>query len=443
MTAPAVAAPVAALLEQFRRKRLLVTILLFVAYAGYYFCRVTFPVALPVIRDAFDYTNTEMGFILSAYFTVYAVSKLANGFLGDRVGGKVMLLVGVTGTVVCNVTFGFGRELTFFVLIWATNAFFQSMGWLSIVPIMAQWYTNRETGKTMGVMALSYQLGDFAARSSAAALIVALGWSGLFWAHAALLGLLGVALIVLVKPSPVRLGLPDVGQYTAYVVSGDPDQLTAEPDQPRDSPGRSAIANRWMRGMLANFQFWVVCTSYLFISIIRYVFWGWSVQYLIENGATLGSAAFTSAIFPLLGSAGSITAGWVSDSIGARRGPVLAVMGLLLTASVYFFSQVPGDQPVWLMIGLGLVGFTLYGPYSLMAGAVAMDFGWKYSSSTAAGIIDAIGAVGAILTGVGMGFLIDSYGWDNAFAIIIAMAFVSSALNFTLWNLKPSHTINH
>ena len=157
------AAPVAALLEQFRRKRLLVTILLFVAYAGYYFGRVTFPVALPVIRDAFDYTNTEMGFILSAYFTVYAVSKLANGFLGDRVGGKVMLLVGVTGTVVCNVTFGFGRKLTFFVFIWATNAFFQSMGWLSIVPIMAQWYTNRETGKTMGVMALSYQLGDFAA----------------------------------------------------------------------------------------------------------------------------------------------------------------------------------------------------------------------------------------------------------------------------------------
>ena len=115
----------------------------------------------------------------------------------------------------------------------------------------------------------------------------------------------------------------------------------------------------------------------------------------------------------------------------------MAVMGVLLTGSLYFFSQVPGHETVWLAISLGLVGFTLYGPYSLLAGAVAMDFGWKYSSATAAGIIDAVGSVGAILTGVGMGYLIDTYGWNNAFHIIIAMAMISTLLSFTLWNLRP------
>ena len=115
----------------------------------------------------------------------------------------------------------------------------------------------------------------------------------------------------------------------------------------------------------------------------------------------------------------------------------MAIMGVLLTGSLYLFSQVPGDETMWLMISLGLVGFTLYGPYSLLAGAVAMDFGWKYSSATAAGIIDAVGSVGAILTGVGMGFLIDAYGWQDAFNIILVMAVVSSFLNFTLWNLRP------
>ncbi len=403
----------------FRRRRLRLTVLLFLSYVGYYFCRVTFPVALPVISDQFQFSNTQTGLILSAFYTVYAVAKLANGFLGDRIGGKVMLLIGIAGTVACNASFGFGRELAFFVLIWGTNAYFQSMGWLSLVPIMAQWYARQETGRTMGVMSLSYQLGDFIARSSAAFLIVALGWHGLFWVHSALLTLLGLALLAFLKPSPAGLDLPETKSAPVTDASARVD------------------AKRWRRRMLVNPWFWIVCVSYLFLSIFRYIFWGWSVQYLIQNGATLGTAALTSAIFPLFGSAGSITAGWVSDRMAARRGPVMAIMSVLLTGSVYFFSRIPGSEPVWLMVALGLVGFTLYGPYSLMAGAVAMDFGGKHASATAAGIIDAVGAVGAILTGVGMGYLIDTYGWTQAFNIIIAMSVISMFLNFALWNLEP------
>ena len=410
-------------------------VLLFTAYVGYYFCRVPLPVALPVIGELFEYSNTQTGVILSAYYAVYAVSKLANGFLGDRIGGKVMLLVGIAGSVACNAVFGFGSELEFFVLIWAANAYFQSMGWLSIVPIMAQWYTTRETGRTMGVMSLSYQMGDFIARSSSAFLIVALGWAGLFWVHAAFLAFLGLAMLAFLKPSPAKAGLPESDNYSVYVRSGHPEQMDVDP-RPSEAPPR-AEAKRWLRGMLANKWFWIVCVSYLFLSILRYIFWGWSVQYLIQNGATLGTAALTSAIFPLFGSAGSITAGWVSDRMGARRGPVMVVMGGLLTGSIYVFSRIPGSEPVWLMLALGLVGFSLYGPYSLMAGAVAIDFGWKHASGTAAGIIDAVGAVGAIVTGVGMGYLIDSYGWTQAFNIIISLSMISMLLNLTLWNLTP------
>jgi len=112
-------------------------------------------------------------------------------------------------------------------------------------------------------------------------------------------------------------------------------------------------------------------------------------------------------------------------------------MSVLLTGSVYLFSRIPGSEPVWLMIALALVGFTLYGPYSLMAGTVAMDFGGQYASATASGIIDAVGAVGAILTGVGMGYLIDTHGWTQAFNIIISMSVFSMFLNFALWNLEP------
>ncbi len=406
-------------LRGFHRQRLLLTALLFVGYAGYYLGRVTVPVALPAIGDAFDYSNTQTGLILSVYFAAYAASKLLNGFLGDRVGGKAMFFVGVFGSALMNAVFGFGQELLFFVVIWGINAYFQTMGWLAIMPILARWYPSRESGRVTGFMSISYQLGDFLARASAAVVIVALGWSGLFWAHAALLALLGVALYRFLKPQ-----LPDA--------SRDSTPVTTAP-----APPKNAGAGWWRRPMLSSPAFWIMCTSYLLLSIIRYSFWGWSVGYLVQAGAGIGAAAAASAVFPLLGSAGSITAGWVSDRLGARRGPVLAVLCAALTLSIYGFSRLPADETLWIAAALGLVGFTLYGPYSLMSGAMVMDFGGKEAAASASGIVDMIGAAGAIFTGVGMGYMIETYGWNGAFGIIVAMASVATFLSFLLWNHKP------
>ncbi len=404
----------------FRRLRLALTALLFAGYAGYYLGRVTVPVALPLFGEAFDYSHTETGVILSVYFAVYAASKLVNGFLGDRIGGKAMFFIGLFGSAVMNAAFGFGRELFFFVAIWGVNAYFQTMGWLAIMPIMARWYPSRESGRVMGFMSISYQLGDFLARASAAVLIVALGWSGLFWAHAALLALLGLALYRLIKPEPPPATHP----------SG--------PWEAQPSPATSGAArSRSRRRMLRSPAFWILCTSYVLLSIVRYSFWGWSVDYLVQAGAGIGVAAATSALFPLLGSAGSVTAGWVSDRLGARRGPVLAVMCGVLTLSIYVFSRLPAGEVLGLAAALGLVGFTLYGPYSLMSGAMVMDFGGKKASASASGIVDGIGAAGAIFAGVGMGYLIDAYGWDGAFGIIVAMASVATVLNALLWRHKP------
>ena len=419
--------PDAGSVQAFRRQRLLLTALLFVGYAGYYLGRVTLPVALPLLGEAFDYSNTQVGLILSVYFAVYAASKLLNGFLGDRVGGKAMFFIGVFGSALMNAVFGFGQELLFFVAIWGVNAYFQTMGWLAIMPILARWYPSRESGRVTGFMSISYQLGDFLARTSAAAVVVALGWSGLFWGHAVLLALVGVVLYRLVKPEPPAGGVPRSSPREEAAPA-------AAPPPPIPEIGDPA---RWRRRMLASKAFWVMCTAYLLLSIIRYSFWGWSVDYLVEAGAGIGVAAAASALFPLLGSAGSITAGWVSDRLGARRGPVLAVLCAGLTGAIIVFSRLPAEETLWLAAALGVVGFCLYGPYSLMSGAMVMDFGGNAAAASASGIVDGIGAAGAIFAGVGMGYLIETYGWDGAFGIIVAMATVATVLSFVLWNHKP------
>lgn len=391
------------------RGRLRVFWLLFAAYVGYYFCRMTVPVALPLIERDFGFSNTETGLILSAYFACYSISKFVNGFAGDWLGGKSLMLAGMVGSAFCNIVFGFGTALGFLAAVWGLNAFFQSMGWLGMVPIMSRWYPPTETGRAMGFISISYQLGDFAARLSAAALLVALAWPAVFRIHA--LVLLGVGLLV-----------------WRWLPAAEADAAT---------PGQQPYG-AWLAGMLANRWFWVVCAVYALLSILRYTFWGWSVDYLVDSGAGIGTAALTSAVYPLFGSIGTICAGWISDRMGARRGPVMAIMSFGLVGAVVLFSRIPTEQPLLLAAALATVGFLLYGPYSLVAGALAIDFGSTRSSASASGIFDSVGVLATVVTGVGMGYLIDVYGWERAFSIVAAVALLTAVLSLAMWNMRPA-----
>jgi OPA family glycerol-3-phosphate transporter-like MFS transporter len=74
---------------------------------------------------------------------------------------------------------------------------------------------------------------------------------------------------------------------------------------------------------------------------------------------------------------------------------------------------------VWAIIG---VAFWLLGPYSLLAGAVALDFGGRRGSATAAGLIDTAGYLGAVLSGFAVGRIVETSGWPSAFRALAAVA---------------------
>jgi sugar phosphate permease len=71
------------------------------------------------------------------------------------------------------------------------------------------------------------------------------------------------------------------------------------------------------------------------------------------------------------------------------------------------------------------IAFALIGPYSLLAGAISLDFGGKDASSTAAGWIDGIGYLGGILSGSLIAGIATKQGWGAAFQVLAGTAAVS------------------
>ena len=138
---------------------------------------------------------------------------------------------------------------------------------------------------------------------------------------------------------------------------------------------------------------------YFFIKFIRYALWSWAPYFLqIGFGIEKARANYYSILFDIFGFFGVLTAGFVSDKLTrGRRAPVVIVMmfGLLLATVFLWHSGVRSVTTFG--IAIALVGFTLYGPDSLISGAGAIDVASRKHALIAAGVINGMGSIGAVV----------------------------------------------
>ncbi|GMT48478.1 MAG: hypothetical protein IEMM0008_0017 [bacterium] len=122
--------------EHLVRWRLSTFWVMLIGYIGYYLCRKNLSAALPILEDTFGYTNDQLGLIDLYSGIAYAVGKLINGPLGDKIGGRRIFLIGMAGAIFFNILFVQFSTLTMFIIIWCLVRYFLSMGWGGIIKII-------------------------------------------------------------------------------------------------------------------------------------------------------------------------------------------------------------------------------------------------------------------------------------------------------------------
>src|SRR5437660_12626094 len=88
----------AAIEQGFRRWRWRVLFSSIIGYAIFYFVRNNLPVAMPVMEKALGISKSQLGIFLTLNGVLYGISKLANGFFGDRCNARSFLVVGLLGS---------------------------------------------------------------------------------------------------------------------------------------------------------------------------------------------------------------------------------------------------------------------------------------------------------------------------------------------------------
>jgi sugar phosphate permease len=394
-------------------------------YASYYLCRANLSIAQPEIAKAFEWDEPTVGTIASFYYLVYAIGKLVSGVIADRLGGRALFAVGAFGSAAANLCFPLASSLTGMTIVWSINAFFQSMGWAALVSIMSRWYGQREQATAMGLISTSYQLGDAAARAFMSLLVLALPWHALFSVPALGFAVMGAFAAWILRNSPKDIGAPSPHE--------DEHADVASPD---DGHAR-AFAREVLRRTLFSPYLWAMCAISALLTFIRYTFLNWAPTYLAAQGSGAAASAVQSALFPLMGAAGSVLAGWYSDRYsGSRRAPIMVLLCAVLAVTLAAFGWLGELSTAANVALLGVAGFALYGPYSLLGGAIAIDLGSRHAAATAAGIIDGVGYAAAIASGAGMGFLIKHLGWSASFLALAGAALACVAIALVLWRVQ-------
>lgn len=423
----------------FRTRRVQNWLTLGFTYAAMYMARYNFGFANKSLSDAYGWDKAQVGMIITVATLVYGLSAIFNGPIADRLGGRRAMLIGATGAWVFNLAFGFGAYLGFLgtgtvmlgylASVWTLNMYFQSYSALSLIKVNAGWFHVSERGVFSAIFGSMIQSGRAAVFAlMTMSLVVALPWAWKFFLPAVAVAIMTVLTFIVVRDTPVEAGLPPFDPQDA--TSGDTESITLR------YVARKVFTNP-ITVTIAVSEF---CTGF-----VRHGFEQWFPRYMQEaQHLPLDNPVFQegAAAVVLAGIAGAFVAGILSDWVFKARRPPVAFIGYVL--------QIVCLAVIWMAPNLPMIiaAFTVNSlaismVHSMLSGTASMDFGGQRAAATAAGMFDGMQYVGGSFTGIGLGWLLDRFGWSAWAPGMVGFSAIGAVLMLVLWNARPRRTDGH
>ncbi len=390
-------------------------------YAMFYFVRKNLGVAMPYMEKDLGITKTNLGLFLTLHGVIYGISKFGNGFLADRANAAVFMATALLASALLNVWFGLSSTVVIFGIIWMINGYFQGMGFPPCARLIANWFPPKELATKFSIWNMSHNIGSICI-VLLCGVLVTVNWRLCFFVPAVLAILIAILLWFMMPDTPPSVGLPEVeGTHNEAE-----DQLSKE-------DFKTFVREHVFR----NKYIWILSIANFFVYTIRYAVFDWGTTMLLQaKHIKIMHAVGMISGFEAFGLIGALLGGWLSDKyLGGRTARACVVYMALAGVSVFLFWKIH-TQSEWMMTSLlCATGFFVYGPQCLLAIACA-NLATKRAAATAVGLTSIFGYASTTLSGWGMGYLVDHYGWDASFIFLICCAAIGTLLFISVWPAK-------
>jgi OPA family glycerol-3-phosphate transporter-like MFS transporter len=415
----------------YKKHRLKVFIGIFMGYAGYYLVRKNFALVIPdLINEGF--TKSELGFALSGVSIAYGISKFFMGNVSDRSNPRIFMPLGLVLSSITIASMGLiswtTSSISIMFMLLMFNGWFQGMGWPPSGRTMAHWFSVTERGTKMALWNVAHNVGGGLIGPLAIAGLAIFGdWHSTFYFPALIALLIALLTYILLRDTPQSVGLPPIEKFK----NDYPD--TYDKTQEREFTAKEIF----LKYILPNKWLWSIALANAFVYFVRYGVVDWAPTYLMEvKGFTADDSKWAYFAYEWAGIPGTLLCGYLSDKFfRGRRAPagIIYMVLVFFAILVYWFN--PAGHPLIDNIALISIGFLIYGPVMLI-GVHALDLVPKKAAGTAAGLTGLFGYfIGAsILGNIGMGFIVDNYGWNGGFFMLSASSILAIVFLAFTWN---------
>ncbi|MCU7693228.1 glycerol-3-phosphate transporter [Haoranjiania flava] len=413
----------------YKKIRWQVFVGIFVGYAGYYLVRKVFSMVMPDLIEQ-GFTKGQLGLALSAISIAYGLSKFVMATVSDRSNARIFLPLGLILSAVTMIFMGLlpfatSSVAAMFVFLFI-NGWFQGMGWPPCGRVMVHWFSVKERGTKMSIWNVAHNVGGGIMAPLAIAGISVFGvWQGKLYFPAVIALLIAFITYMLVRDTPQSCGLPSIEKFT--------NTHTKSYDQSHEK--ELSTRQILFDYVLVNKLIWYIAFANAFIYLVRYGVLDWAPTYLKENkGFSLSETGWAYFLYEWAGIPGTLLCGWLSDKIfKGRRAPATIIYMVLVTVMVFVYWKNPPGNPLIDNLALVAIGFLIYGPVMLI-GVHALDLVPKKAAGTAAGLTGLFGYLGgALFANAAMGYVVDHWGWDGGFIILVASCVLAIVFTAFTW----------
>jgi MFS transporter, OPA family, glycerol-3-phosphate transporter len=410
--------PAAAVDPLYRTLRRRVFAGIFLGYAGYYLVRNNLALAIPdMLRAHPEFTKAELGSALTGLAIAYGLSKFLMGSVSDRSNPKYFLPLGLLLSSAIMAAFGLFpaayASLLVIAAIQVLNGWVQGMGWPPCGKTLVHWFSTRERGLTVSVWNTAHNIGGaLVANLALLGVLLFHDWRAKFYFNALIAACVAVGAYFLLQDTPQSRGLPPVEQYRNDYPPGYTEA------QERTLGFREILFSN----VLTNRYLWAIAMANAFCYFVRYGVENWIPTYLeTAKGFSFRESSLGWSLYEYAAIPGTIACGWISDRWfkGKRAPATILFMALTLVAVVVYWLNLHG--PLWIdYAALIAIGFLVYGPIMII-GLHSLDLVSKKAAGTAAGFTGFFGYVfGSAISGTGVGWIADRFGWGGVFATMVA-----------------------
>lgn len=374
------------------------------AYASAYLCRANLSIVLPkMIRDL-NLSKINAGLIGSFFFWAYAIGQLVNGYIGDKVNSRYFVFGGLLLASFMNLMVGFSSNLVIIIILWTFNGFSLSMLWGPIIKTLSHWFPKNQRENVAVKIATSITGGYLLTWGFIGWIISITSWRWAFWLPALVVGLYSFVWLYKIRSYPHQVGLKGPND----VISKD-----------MNTKQRSLISTKEL--ILSEKLIWVALTC-VSQGLIREgaILWGPTLlDEVFEISQT--KIALFSLIIPLISLIGIIGSGYINNFFKSEKISIIFFLSSGAFCSIILFLLFGLNIYINIIL-LSLIVAAMYGANTMLLTIIPLKYASQNRVSGIAGFLDFSSYIGAGLSGVLLGYIIEVSSWKT---VIIFWSIIS------------------